>query len=121
MLFPKLNPHVKDFATVLKGVDDVTFRSLTPQLLEGFYHHKYSAEDISSIIQLNQEINDDSFLSFFQSHPQVIQVMMSLESNRVVIWTWMKNHESLIDQCFENISSFLTDRSPVLSLFLLDW
>ena len=102
------------------NMDDATFHTLTPQLLDEFYQHYYSAADICNVIRLNQGINDATFLPFIQNHPQVIQLMMSLESNQSLIWEWIKSHESLLSEAFEDVSAFLSDSSPVCSLFSLD-
>lgn len=102
---------------ILVDMEASTFHTLTPQMLEWFYGHDYSTTDICNIIKLKQEVNDDTLLSFFQGHPHVIQLMMSLESNRALVWNWIKNHESLLNESFEEVSVFLSDSSPVFSLF----
>lgn len=102
------------------NTDDTTLHTLTPQLLTEFYQHNYSATDICNVIKLNREINDESFLSFLHNHPPVIQLIMSLESNQTLVWNWLKSHESLLGESFEDVSLFLSDSSPVFSLVSLD-
>lgn len=100
--------------------DDSTFRTLSPQLLEDLYRQDYSVMDICNIIKLKQEVSDDTLLPFFQGHPRVIPFMMSLKSNRILAWNWIKNHEPLLNESFEEVCSFLSNSTPVLSPLLHD-